>query len=110
MIQVKDISKSFESNDVLKNITIDFHPGKVNFIIGRSGSGKSVLTKCIVGLMEVNKGEILFDSSKPDGTPRKLLDISKLKALGWKPKTSLTDGINEAYKDFLRRYLIRREI
>ena len=61
MIQVKDISKSFESNDVLKNITIDFHPGKVNFIIGRSGSGKSVLTKCIVGLMEVNKGEILFD-------------------------------------------------
>jgi len=55
-------------------------------------------------------GEIVFDTSKPDGTPRKLLDISKLKALGWKPKTSLTDGINEAYKDFLRRYLIRREI
>ena len=56
------------------------------------------------------EGELKFDTSKPDGTPRKLLDISKLKALGWKPKTSLANGINEAYKDFLRRYLIRREI
>lgn len=55
-------------------------------------------------------GEIMFDSSKPDGTPRKLLDISKLQSLGWKPKTSLADGINETYKDFLRRYLIRGEI
>ncbi|MFZ4783936.1 MAG: ABC transporter ATP-binding protein [Flavobacteriales bacterium] len=61
MIEVRDISKSFEGNDVLKNISVAFEPGKVNFIIGRSGSGKSVLTKCIVGLMEVNKGEILFD-------------------------------------------------
>jgi GDP-L-fucose synthase len=56
------------------------------------------------------EGELIFDTSKPDGTPRKLLDISKLKALGWKPKTSLANGINEAYKDFLRRYLIRKEI
>jgi phospholipid/cholesterol/gamma-HCH transport system ATP-binding protein len=61
MIEVRDISKSFDGNDVLKNITATFEPGKVNFIIGRSGSGKSVLTKCIVGLMEVNEGEILFD-------------------------------------------------
>jgi GDP-L-fucose synthase len=56
------------------------------------------------------EGELKFDTSKPDGTPRKLLDISKLKALGWKPKTSLANGVNEAYKDFLRRYLIRKEI
>ena len=56
------------------------------------------------------EGELIFDTSKPDGTPRKLLDISKLKALGWKPKTSLANGVNEAYKDFLRRYLIRKEI
>jgi phospholipid/cholesterol/gamma-HCH transport system ATP-binding protein len=61
MIEVKDISKSFDGNHVLKNITVEFLPGKVNFIIGRSGSGKSVLTKCIVGLMEVDKGEIVFD-------------------------------------------------
>ncbi len=61
MIEIQDISKSFEGNDVLKNITTGFEPGKVNFIIGRSGSGKSVLTKCIVGLMEIDKGNVLFD-------------------------------------------------
>lgn len=61
MIEVKNISKSFAGNAVLKNVSVNFHPGKVNFIIGRSGSGKSVLTKCIVGLMEVDEGEIFFD-------------------------------------------------
>jgi phospholipid/cholesterol/gamma-HCH transport system ATP-binding protein len=61
LIEVKNISKSFEGNTVLKNITTEFLPGKVNFIIGRSGSGKSVLTKCIVGLNEVDQGEIFFD-------------------------------------------------
>jgi GDP-L-fucose synthase len=45
------------------------------------------------------KGEIKFDSTKPDGTPRKLLDISKLTALGWKPKISLEEGIAMVYKD-----------
>jgi phospholipid/cholesterol/gamma-HCH transport system ATP-binding protein len=61
VIEVKNISKSFAGNAVLKNVSVNFHPGKVNFIIGRSGSGKSVLTKCIVGLMEVDEGEIFFD-------------------------------------------------
>lgn len=61
MIEVKNISKGFSGNRVLKNIDVNFFPGKVNFIIGRSGSGKSVLTKCIVGLMEVDEGEIIFD-------------------------------------------------
>lgn len=50
-------------------------------------------------------GELKFDTSKPDGTPRKLLDISKLKSLGWIPKTSLTEGIKLAYNDFLSRSL-----
>jgi|SRR3990167_3335604 len=48
-------------------------------------------------------GELRFDASKPDGTPRKLLNVSKIKSLGWKPKTSLEDGIAIAYKDFLKR-------
>ncbi len=61
MIEVKNISKAFNGNQVLKNVSVEFYPGKVNFIIGRSGSGKSVLTKCIVGLMEVDAGEIIFD-------------------------------------------------
>ena len=62
MIQVKNISKSFNGNKVLNDISVEFFPGNVNFIIGRSGSGKSVLTKCIVGLMEVDQGDIFFDN------------------------------------------------
>jgi GDP-L-fucose synthase len=49
-------------------------------------------------------GELEFDSSKPDGTPRKLLDVSALNALGWKAQTSLKDGIAGSYKDFQGRY------
>lgn len=45
------------------------------------------------------KGEIKFDSTKPDGTPRKLMDVTKLLALGWKPKISLEEGIKMVYKD-----------
>jgi len=46
------------------------------------------------------KGEITFDASKPDGTPRKLLDVSRLRRLGWSPKTSLDDGIHRTYRWF----------
>jgi GDP-L-fucose synthase len=45
------------------------------------------------------KGEIKFDSAKPDGTPRKLMDVGKLTALGWKPKISLKEGVRMVYKD-----------
>jgi GDP-L-fucose synthase len=50
------------------------------------------------------KGDINFDSSKPDGTPRKLLDCTKLHNLGWKHKTTLKEGIAIAYEDFKSRY------
>lgn len=46
-------------------------------------------------------GELKFDATKPDGTPRKLLDVSRLHALGWRARTSLEDGLRGAYKDFL---------
>jgi GDP-L-fucose synthase len=46
-------------------------------------------------------GKIVYDKSRPDGTPRKLLDVSKLKKLGWMPKTKLHDGLRRAYADFL---------
>jgi GDP-L-fucose synthase len=46
-------------------------------------------------------GELVFDSSKPDGTPRKLLDVSRLNALGWTASTDLKRGLYLAYKDFL---------
>ena len=61
MIQVQNISKSFKEVKVLTDISIDFFPGKINFIIGRSGQGKSVLLKCMVGLLEPDAGSILYD-------------------------------------------------
>lgn len=51
-------------------------------------------------------GELHFDHSKPDGTPRKLMDVSKLHALGWQHKTSLREGIALAYQDFLEKDII----
>ena len=48
-------------------------------------------------------GDIVFDASKPDGTPRKLLNVDKLKAIGWQAKTGLRDGIALAYADFLKK-------
>ena len=50
------------------------------------------------------KGSISWDSSKPDGTPQKLLDMSKLHSLGWRHKTELKEGLKIAYEDFLKRY------
>jgi GDP-L-fucose synthase len=50
------------------------------------------------------KGEITWDTTKPDGTPRKLMDSSRLFALGWKPEINLEQGIQLAYTDFLKRF------
>ena len=50
------------------------------------------------------EGELEFDTSKPDGTPRKLLDCTKLHGLGWKHTTTLKEGIAKAYEDFKERY------
>ena len=61
MIEVKHISKSFGAQSVLNDVSATFHPGKVNFIIGRSGSGKRVLTKCTVGLLEPDQGHVSYD-------------------------------------------------
>jgi GDP-L-fucose synthase len=47
------------------------------------------------------RGRLAFDASKPDGTPRKLLDVSRLRALGWKSRTSLRDGLDQTYRWFL---------
>ena len=61
MIEVKGLYKSFEDKAVLKDINATFENGKTNLIIGQSGSGKTVLMKCIVGLLIPEKGELLYD-------------------------------------------------
>lgn len=61
MIEVKNIDKSFGDRQILFDINAQFEPRKVNLIIGQSGQGKSVLTKCIVGLHEPNRGSVIFD-------------------------------------------------
>ena len=61
MIQVKNIYKSFDQSEVLKEISTSFDRGKTNLIIGQSGSGKTVLLKCLLGLYDINSGEILYD-------------------------------------------------
>jgi GDP-L-fucose synthase len=60
----------------------------------------TILIKEIIGY----EGEIVTDPSKPDGTPRKFIDSSKIYKLGWKPKVNLKDGIKRAYEDFLDRF------
>tara|TARA_B100000424_G_scaffold155858_1_gene119150 strand:- start:589 stop:1335 length:747 start_codon:yes stop_codon:yes gene_type:complete len=64
LITVKHISKSFSDVQILKDISFVFETGKTNLIIGKSGSGKSVLTKCMVGLYEPDHGDIFFDDRK----------------------------------------------
>ena len=61
MIQINNLCKSFEDRQVLKDISTTFDNGKTNLIIGQSGSGKTVLMKCIVGLLTPETGRILYD-------------------------------------------------
>ncbi len=61
MIEVKNITKSFDGKTILHDVSATFHTGKTNLIIGQSGSGKTVLMKSLVGLIRPEKGEILYD-------------------------------------------------
>ncbi len=71
------------------------------------GTGKDItieevaeIIKDVIGY----KGEVLWDETKPDGTPRKLLDVTKINELGWKAKTSLDEGIKKAYAWYAETY------
>jgi phospholipid/cholesterol/gamma-HCH transport system ATP-binding protein len=61
MISVKNVIKSFDEKDVLKNISVIFDKGKTNLIIGRSGSGKTVLMKILIGLVAPDSGSVFYD-------------------------------------------------
>ena len=75
-------------------------PEMINIGLGEDVSVKelAMLIKNIVGF----EGDIIFDRSKPDGMPRKLLDASRIRKLGWSPRISLEDGIRETCKWYLR--------
>ena len=62
MIEAKNISKHFNDKKVLDDVSCTFEAGKINLIIGGSGSGKTVLMKCLVGLYEVDEGKVLYDA------------------------------------------------
>jgi len=79
----------------------DIHDGLFNV-----GTGQDVTIRELAEtVMDVVgfEGEIVFDASKPDGTPRKLLNVDRMRALGWQSETSLRDGIAKAYADFLTK-------
>jgi phospholipid/cholesterol/gamma-HCH transport system ATP-binding protein len=61
LIQINNISKSFDDKAIVKNITFSFEQGKTNMIIGESGSGKTTLIRCMVGLIPPDEGEVLFN-------------------------------------------------
>jgi GDP-L-fucose synthase len=70
------------------------------------GYGEDLTIRELVGVVKDvvgYPGDIAWDSTKPDGTPRKLLDVSRLSNLGWKPQTGLKEGLAKAYQDYLSR-------
>jgi phospholipid/cholesterol/gamma-HCH transport system ATP-binding protein len=70
MIEVTNLHKSFGDKQVLKGINTTFENGKTNLIIGQSGSGKTVLMKCLVGLLQPTQGTVIYDG-------RDLLQMNK---------------------------------
>ena len=88
-----------------------FNPEKnaINFL--NIGSGEEVSIKDLASLIskEVGfKGQILWDQSKPDGTPRKRLDLGRLDKLGWKAKIKLKDGLKDSIYDFKSNKNLRK--
>ena len=78
MIEIKNISKSFNDKQVLFNISGKFIKGRTNLIIGASGTGKSVLLKCMVGLLSPDTGKVLFDGRNfTSGNKQLLTDIRR---------------------------------
>jgi len=72
------------------------------------GTGKDIsiadLASLIAQITEFN-GKIVYDASKPDGTPRKLMDVTRINSLGWKYKTELSEGITKTYQWFVKNKL-----
>ena len=87
-------------DDAFAPLLTDHQPPLINIGCGEDQTIEALakLVKEVVGF----QGELLFDVSKPDGTPRKLLAVERINQLGWKAQTNLPEGIRQAYRDYLR--------
>jgi hypothetical protein len=116
MCNVYSVESSKEWKSHMKKtygiITESIDSGRLNYIYTDIGTGTDITIKelahSIMRTVYANKPDgnctIEWDSSKPNGTPRKLLDVGKLKSMGWQAKTNLNDGIAKAYTDFLNNH------
>ena len=90
---------------LLKQSTNQHYQLSLKSEIVNIGTGQDVtIAELAVGIKNIVgfEGDIYFNTEMPDGTPRKLLDVSKLKELGWTYKTSLIDGIKKTYRDYVK--------
>jgi GDP-L-fucose synthase len=83
-----------------ESVTGRFEPPLVNIGVGEDVTIRELAT--LVAQVVGYRGEIVFDTSRPDGTPRKLLDIGLISRTGWQARTSLSDGLRQAYADYCR--------
>lgn len=82
MIELKSISKSFNGRVILNNVSTTFEKGHINLVIGGSGSGKTVMMKCMVGLVDVDGGELWYDGKIFSGLDKKNANPS-VRKLEW---------------------------
>ena len=81
-------------------------PPLINIGTGDIGTGEDLTVRELaetIARVVGYEGKITFDPSKPDGTPRKLLDVSRMRALGWGAEVAMRNGLQSAYDDFLRQ-------
>jgi len=100
-LYVEDLAEAIRF--LIENVEAeDLYEKNLSFV--NIGTGKDITISGLASLIRGitgYKGEIVYDSSKPDGTPRKLLDVSRIHSFGWNHKTSLKEGIEETYRWFL---------
>jgi len=80
------------------------YEGELDYDLINTGTGKDLTIKKLAETVQKvvgHKGDIDWDTTKPDGTPRKLMDVSRIKELGWEAEIGLEDGIRDTYKWFL---------
>ena len=101
MLTINNVETFYGNIQALRGVNVKVNSGEIVTLIGSNGAGKSTLLMTISGVNKAAAGEIVFDDSKPDGNPRKLLDSTKFRSLGWKPTVKLSAGLKITYEWFL---------